>query len=88
MPLIGSTASVTVTCQSAQNVLEVPIQALYQPAGQSSYVYVLNQQGQPEKRVVQVGLQTNAFAEIRSGLNAGDRVITTPESQLKQIKNP
>jgi HlyD family secretion protein len=88
MPLLGSTASVVVTCQSAQNVLLVPQQALYQPAGQPAYVYILNQQGQPEKRVVQLGLQTNAFAEIRSGLNEGDRVVTTPESQLNRTRNP
>jgi hypothetical protein len=42
------------------------------------YVYVLNAQGQPEKRTVEVGLQTSASAEIRSGLNEGERVITNP----------
>jgi HlyD family secretion protein len=84
MPLLGSNTTVTVTCQSAQNALQIPIIALYQPAGQPSYVYILNQQGLPEKRIVSVGIKTTGFAEILSGLNEGDRVITTPEAQLNK----
>lgn len=75
---LGLDGSVEVTCQQASNVLLVPAQALYQSAGQATaYVYVLNAQGQPEKRTVTVGLKTVALAEIRSGLTIGEKVITS-----------
>ena len=79
---VGLTASVEVTCKQAKNALIVPAQALYQPEGQSAYVYVLNEQGQPEKRAVVVGLKTVASAEITSGLSEGEKIITSQiESQ-------
>ncbi len=75
--LIGLEASVVVTCKSVQNALIVPVKAVYQPAGSGAYVYVLNSQGQPEKREVQIGLRTADADEILSGLDEGERVITT-----------
>lgn len=78
----GLSASVEVTCQQATDTLLVPVEAVYEPEGQSAYVYVLNQQEQPEKRAVVVGIKTVASAEILSGLQEGERVITTQiESQ-------
>jgi HlyD family secretion protein len=74
---VGMTASVEVTCQQAKNALIVPAQALYEPKGQSAYVYLLDHQGQPEKRDVVVGLKTIASAEITSGLSEGEKVITS-----------
>ena len=74
----GLNASVDVTCNQASQVLLIPVQALYEPASQPAYVYVLNASGQPEKRPVVVGIKTASFAEIRSGLKQGERVITTP----------
>jgi HlyD family secretion protein len=74
---IGMTASVDVTCHQAKNALVVPAQALYEPTGQSAYVYVLNSQGEPEKRNVEVGLKTVASAQITSGLSEGEKVVTS-----------
>ncbi len=74
---VGMTASVDVTCKQVKNALIAPLQAIYEPAGQPAYVYVLNAQGQPEKRNVVVGLTTIASAEITSGLSEGERIITS-----------
>lgn len=74
---LGMTASVEVTCKQANNVLVIPSQAVYKSASQPAYVYVLNDQGQPEKRTVEIGIQTAATTEIKSGLSAGERVITS-----------
>ncbi len=74
---VGLTASVEVTCKQARNALVVPAQALYEPAGQSAYVYVLNGQGEPEKRNVMVGLKTVASAQITSGLSEGEKIVTS-----------
>jgi len=75
----GLTASVDITCIEATDVITIPIQALIQ-AKQSDvpYVAVLNASGQPEKREVVLGLQTSTLIEIKSGLTAGDRVVTNP----------
>jgi HlyD family secretion protein len=77
---LGLTALVEVTCQQADNVLIAPVTGLYEESGQNPYVYILTQQGQPEKREVTIGIKTVASVEIRSGLNEGDLVIT---SQIK-----
>lgn len=74
---VGLTASVEVTCKQAKNALIAPAQALYEPEGQPAYVYVLNEQGQPEKREVVIGLRTVASAEITSGLSEGEKIITS-----------
>jgi HlyD family secretion protein len=72
---VGQTASVEITCQSANSVLYVPAQAVYRPAGQAAYVYVLDAQGRPERRVVTVGIETVASAEIKRGLAEGEPVV-------------
>jgi HlyD family secretion protein len=77
MPL-GSSASVTVTCNQASNVLEIPVSAVHQTSGQPAFVYVLNLLGQPEKREVSLGIRTSVLVEVKSGLSEGERVITSP----------
>lgn len=73
---IGLTASVEVTYGEAQNALVVAAQAVYPPKdGGKPYVYILNTQGQPEKREIELGLKTVALAEIKSGLSEGEKVI-------------
>jgi HlyD family secretion protein len=74
---VGLTAAVEVTCKQAKDALIVPAQALYEPDGQSAYVYILNDQGEPEKREVVIGLKTVASAEVTSGLSEGEKIITT-----------
>ncbi len=71
----GLTASIEVTCLENADVLIVASQALYEVDGQPIYVYILNDLGQPEKREVEVGLETVATAEILSGLEEGDKVL-------------
>jgi HlyD family secretion protein len=71
----GLAASIEVTCQQRDNVLIVASQALYNVNGKPAYVYVLNSLGQPEKREVEVGMETVATAEILSGLQEGEKVL-------------
>lgn len=75
---VGAGSIVHFTCSSAQNVLNIPLIALHQPASGNDYVYVLNAFGSPEKRSVEIGAKTTSLVEIRSGLAAGERVITSP----------
>ena len=71
----GMTADVTITIDSATNVLTVPAAALRGTAGNYS-VLVLGADGIPTAQPVQVGLVTNTTAEIKSGLAEGQQVVT------------
>jgi hypothetical protein len=52
----------------------VPIEALHQTGDQ--YTVFVMENGKPTVRTVEVGIQDLVYAEIKSGLNAGD-VVTT-----------
>jgi macrolide-specific efflux system membrane fusion protein len=71
----GMTADVTVTTASASGVLAVPAAAIRGTSGNYT-VLVLTAAGTPESRPVTVGLMTSSLVEIKSGLNAGEVVIT------------
>lgn len=71
----GMTASITITIDSATNVLTVPSAALRGTAGNYS-VLIMNATGEPTAQAVQVGLVTNTTAEVKSGLTEGQRVVT------------
>ncbi|HEX5148687.1 MAG TPA: HlyD family efflux transporter periplasmic adaptor subunit [Candidatus Limnocylindrales bacterium] len=71
----GMTAEVQVTTAEAANVLAVPAEAINGSDGNYS-VMVLGADGQPAAQPVEVGLITSDLAEISSGLNEGDTVVT------------
>jgi multidrug efflux pump subunit AcrA (membrane-fusion protein) len=71
----GMTADVTITIDSATNVLTVPAAALRGTAGNYT-VLVMSAAGEPTAQPVQVGLVTNTTAEIKSGLAEGQQVVT------------
>ena len=73
--LPGMTADVTITTASVSNVLTIPSEALAGTAGNYT-VRILDAAGVPEARPVTVGLVTSTLAEIKSGLTAGEAVIT------------
>jgi multidrug efflux pump subunit AcrA (membrane-fusion protein) len=77
---LGSTASVDVVGGRADNALLIPIEALH-TAGDQFAVFVL-QNGKPTLRVVEVGIQDQVSAEIKSGLQIGD-VVTTGITTIK-----
>jgi macrolide-specific efflux system membrane fusion protein len=78
----GMTADITITIDSATNVLTVPAAALRGTAGNYS-VLILGADGTPTAQPVEVGLVTNTLAEIKSGLAEGQEVVTgvnTPQT--------
>jgi HlyD family secretion protein len=77
----GLSGSVDITCDKAQNVLLIPIAALYETSGSPAFVYILDQDGQPEKRNVEIGVIGDTYVEIQSGLSEGDKVITSTMAQ-------
>jgi HlyD family secretion protein len=83
--LSGMNAEVEVVAGEALNAVLVPLQALRElgpeSAGQGRYaVFVVQDNGELEMRVVQVGLRDFVNAEILSGLEPGEVVSTGTES--------
>ena len=74
---IGASASVNIIDSRADNVLLVPVSALHETAP-GKYVVFLVENGTLTQQSVEVGLQDQAFAEVESGLQAGDVVSTGP----------
>jgi RND family efflux transporter MFP subunit len=71
----GTSAAVDVISGKADNAILVPVEALHK-LDDGRYTIFVMQNGSPRLHVVDVGLQDITYAEIKSGLNAGD-VVTT-----------
>lgn len=82
----GMSADVTITTASATGVLSVPSRALTGTTG-SYRVRVLAADGTVSTKVVTVGLITSSLAEVQSGLQAGDVVITGTSSTQQTTTN-
>jgi multidrug efflux pump subunit AcrA (membrane-fusion protein) len=77
----GMTAEVTITVADAlEHVLMVPITAIIGSAemGETRKCFVMTPFG-PEERDVVVGMSNDKDVEIRSGLVAGDEIVTNPK---------
>lgn len=72
---LGTSAAVDVIGGRAENVVLVPIEALHETSPGEYAVFVL-EDGEPRLRVVEVGIKDLLFAEVKSGLQAGE-VVTT-----------
>jgi RND family efflux transporter MFP subunit len=79
----GMTAEVTVTSQTANDVVTVPAAALTGADGEFT-VLVMGGDGQPVERAVEVGLVTAESAEIRSGLEVGEAVVIGTKAARNQ----
>ncbi|HEV2275698.1 MAG TPA: efflux RND transporter periplasmic adaptor subunit [Acidobacteriaceae bacterium] len=78
----GMYANVQLELDSAKDVLTIPVESL-QMQGNRQAVYVLDANNRVHQRTVQVGLQGSKLAEIKSGLNQGDRVIDGGQSKYE-----
>ena len=77
----GMSADVAITIASATDVVTVPSAALQGTTGDYA-VTTLGADGNPQRVPVDVGLVTNATAEVRSGLEAGTPVVIGTTADL------
>jgi macrolide-specific efflux system membrane fusion protein len=75
----GMSADISIVAASATNVLAIPSRALSGSAGAYT-VRVVGADGSVSVRSVEVGLVTSSLAEIKSGLQAGEQVVTGTSS--------
>lgn len=71
---IDMTAQVNIIINEAKGVLTIPASAIKDEQGKTT-VQVLGADGKATTVPVQVGINNRVTAEIKSGLNAGDKVI-------------
>jgi macrolide-specific efflux system membrane fusion protein len=80
----GMSADITIVAASASNVLAIPSRALSGSAGNYT-VRVVAADGSVSTRPVEVGLVTSSLAEIKSGLQAGELVVTGTSSSQNAV---
>ena len=78
----GMYAETVMTLQNRPNVLAIPSQAVVQNEAQP-YVLVVNRTNKVEKRSVTIGIQGPDRVEISSGLQEGESVIVTAQSNYQ-----
>jgi len=70
----GTGASISVIGGEANGVVMVPVNAIHKT--EDGYAVTVIQNGQKAERDVEIGIQNETYVEIKSGLNAGDTVVT------------
>lgn len=73
--------SVTIESTTAQKCLTVPLAAMIDPS--NAAVFVLKDDNTLERRKVVTGIDDGTYIEVRSGLKAGETVITSGMSGLE-----
>lgn len=82
----GMSADISIVAASATNVLAIPSRALTGNAG-SYTVRVVAADGSVSTRSIEVGLVTSSLAEVKSGLQAGELVVTGTSSSQNAVNN-
>lgn len=72
---LGLEAKVNVQGRSVKDVLVVPAECV-NSGRDGDFCYVVNENGVVEKKVIEKGLASDDAVEVKSGLAAGDRVIS------------
>ena len=76
----GSTVKLTVTTGKAENVMTIPVDAVYYSGG-NAYVY-LYEDGKAKKASIEVGINDDDYVEVIDGLSADDLVVSTWSNNL------
>jgi len=73
----GMTVQVSMTAKTARDAIVVPAGAVFRSEEAGDYVLVAGSDGKAHQKKVQVGIRNKDSAQIVSGINAGDPVITS-----------
>jgi RND family efflux transporter MFP subunit len=81
----GMYANTMLRLGHAENVLTIPIEALVLN-GKQRAVYIVDNANHVHQSPVEVGIQGSKLAEIKSGLNPGDRVIIGGQEKYQETE--
>jgi multidrug efflux pump subunit AcrA (membrane-fusion protein) len=73
----GMTVEVTITSKTAENALLVPASAVFKAPEAGEVVLVAGSDEHAHQKTVQTGIRNKEFVQILSGINEGDKVITS-----------
>jgi multidrug efflux pump subunit AcrA (membrane-fusion protein) len=77
----GMQAQAFIDAGSAENVLLIPVEAIFEEDGKPK-VEVLNPDGTLKVVTIEIGLMNDRFAEVKSGLEEGELVVTGSSADL------
>lgn len=80
----GQSLSLDLLLDASQSQSLVLPRGAYLSDGGGQFVYVLDESGKASRRAVQLGRQSSQFVEIRTGLQAGERVIISSYRDFRQ----
>lgn len=83
----GMTVQLQIPVAKAENVVSVPVSAVFKGEENSRVVYVRNGE-KTERRVVKVGISDLDHAEILQGLKEGEQVLLTEPERMGVPKKP
>jgi HlyD family secretion protein len=89
----GLTVPVSITAKTARDAIVVPAAAVFHSEEAGDYVLVAGSDSKAHQKKVQVGIRNKDSAQIVSGINEGDAVITSggyalPEGTKIKIESP
>jgi HlyD family secretion protein len=73
----GMTVEVSMTAKTAKDAVVVPASAVYNNSEGANYVLLAGSDNLAHQKVVQVGIRNSSLAQIISGINSSDPVITS-----------
>ena len=73
----GMSVEVSMTVKTVKDALVVPAPAIYKNSEGANYLLLAGSDGHAQLKVVQVGVRNAEFAQITSGVNVGDPVISS-----------
>jgi len=78
----GMTVPVALTAKTARDAIVVPAAAVFHSEEAGDYVMLAGSDGKAHQEKVEVGIRSKDSAQIVSGINAGDSVITSGGYEL------
>lgn len=89
----GLTVPVSMTAKTAKDAVVVPAAAIFHSEEAGDYVLVAGTDGKAHLKKVQIGIRNKESAQVVSGVNEGDPVITSggyalPDGTKVKVENP
>jgi HlyD family secretion protein len=89
----GMTVSLQMTAKTVKDVVAVPVASVFKNADGAYYVLLAGTDKKAHQKTVQLGVENSELAQIASGINAGDPVITSggfgiPDGTSIQVEKP
>jgi multidrug efflux pump subunit AcrA (membrane-fusion protein) len=73
----GAPVEISVTIASVPDAIVIPVAALFADTGGGYHVFVAGADGRAHRVAIATGIRSGDLMQVRSGLRAGDRVITS-----------